>query len=117
MWPAGSEVRLITVVDPATTDSNVLKNADHNWVAEFVQEAARKLRGLDLLVSTRIEEGDPKRLITVSAEEWGADCIFVGASYAQTPFENFLLGSVATAVVSRAHCSVEVVRARPDLPV
>jgi nucleotide-binding universal stress UspA family protein len=117
MWPLGSEVRLITVVDPsnAATDSSAVRGDGREWVEEFVQEAAKKLRGLDLVVSTRIEAGDPKQLIIVSAEEWGADCIFVGASCAQTPFEKFLLGSVATAVVSRAHCSVEVVRAAADL--
>jgi len=117
MWPTGSEVRLITVVDPSnvTTRSSVPGGDGREWVEEFVQEARKKLRGLELLVSSKIEQGDPKRLIIVNAEEWGADCIFIGASCAQMPFERFLLGSVATAVVSRAHCSVEVVRAGANL--
>jgi nucleotide-binding universal stress UspA family protein len=45
------------------------------------------------------------------AEEWGADCIFVGSRGSHEPLAGLLLGSVSTAVVARAHCSVEVVRA------
>jgi nucleotide-binding universal stress UspA family protein len=84
-------------------------------VQEFVDAAAKKLRGAELIVSSKIEEGDPKSLIIANAEEWGAECIFIGASCARNSFENFLLGSVATAVVCRAHCSVEIVRAGKDL--
>jgi nucleotide-binding universal stress UspA family protein len=73
------------------------------------------LRAAELIVSSKIEEGDPKRLLIADAEEWGAECIFIGASCAHTPFEKFLLGSVAMAVVTRARCSVEVVRAELDL--
>jgi nucleotide-binding universal stress UspA family protein len=123
MWPPASEVRLLTVVDllsassapilPATPGASGV--ARRTWVQEFVDAAAKKLGGVELLVSSRIQEGDPKRLIIANAEEWGAECIFVGASCAQKPFEKFLLGSVATAVVSRAHCSVEVVRTGADL--
>lgn len=117
MWPLGSEVRLITVADSSNgaIGSNGLRNGGPEWIEEFLGEATTTLRRLELLVSSKIEQGDPKRLIIVNAEEWGADCIFVGASCAQKPFERFLLGSVATAVVSRAHCSVEVVRASANL--
>jgi len=46
------------------------------------------------------------------AEEWRADCIFVGATGLTDRFDRFLLGSTAAAVASRAHCSVEVARIR-----
>ena len=59
---------------------------------------------------TQIEEGDPKHVLIAAAEEWGADGIFLGASAARNVLERLLLGSVATAIVARAHCSVEVVR-------
>ena len=126
MWPPGSEVRLTTVVDPppnvpimtqlVPSAARGAASAVHRaWVQELVDAAAKKLRGSELIVSSKIEEGDPKSLIIANAEEWGAECIFIGASCARNSFEKFLLGSVATAVVSRAHCSVEIVRAGKDL--
>lgn len=120
MWPTESEVRLTTVIDrPLVPIVNHVvpsvggggASAAHDtWVQKFVDVATKKLRAAELVVSSKIEEGDPKSLIIANAEEWGADCIFVGASCARNSFEKFLLGSVATAVVSRAHCSVEIVR-------
>ncbi|HKZ78990.1 MAG TPA: universal stress protein [Pyrinomonadaceae bacterium] len=126
MWPPASEVRLITVVDPPTAGVGSPRHGSARkdisgsvagapvWVQEFVETATKKLRAAELVVSSKIEEGDPKQLIVANAEEWGAECIFIGAS-CRRQFEQFLLGSVATAVVSRAHCSVEVVRDRADL--
>jgi nucleotide-binding universal stress UspA family protein len=90
--------------------------AHRKWVEEFVEAAAKTLRAAELSVSSKIEEGDPKGLIIANAEEWGAECIFMGASCTRNSFHEFLLGSVATAVVSRAHCSVEIVRAGKGLP-
>lgn len=121
MWPWGSEVRLVTVIDSANVPPRVAKlipdsvstvssAACRAWAEEFIEVAARKLRALRFDVSTTIEEGDPKRLIIVDAEEWGAECIFLGASDTRNPIKKLLLGSVATAIVSRAPCSVEIVR-------
>jgi len=120
MWPFETEVRLTTIIDrpsarivgPLMLPRNDTGSAAHHkWVQKFVDAAAKTLHGAGLIVSSKIEEGDPKGLIIANAEEWGAECIFMGASCAGTSFEKFLLGSVATAVVSRAHCSVEIVRA------
>lgn len=120
VWPAGSAVRLITVVDPASdsvgritaTGREVLGSTpmSRDMVETLIKEASRKLMATQLSVSTRIEEGDPKRVLIADAEEWGADCIFLGASDASRALDRALLGSVATAVVARAHCSVEIVR-------
>jgi nucleotide-binding universal stress UspA family protein len=63
-----------------------------------------------LKVSTEILEGDPRRDLAKAAEEWSADCIFVGSVGFNSRFERFLLGSVSATVAARAHCSVEVVR-------
>ncbi|HLA10953.1 MAG TPA: universal stress protein [Pyrinomonadaceae bacterium] len=119
-WPISSEVRLVTVVDAinAETRENVVlqlkknsaRSMKRDTVEEFMKEATERLRGAQLIVSTRIEEGDPKHVLIADAEEWGADCIFLGTSAANNLLERFLLGNVATAIVSRAHCSVEVVR-------
>jgi nucleotide-binding universal stress UspA family protein len=49
------------------------------------------------------------RILVDEAEIWKADCMFVGAR-GLSRIDCCLPGSVSTAVASRAHCSVEVVR-------
>jgi len=61
-------------------------------------------------VTSQLREGDPKHELPKAAEEWGADCIFVGSTGFSNRLERFVLGSVSAAVAARAHCSVEVVR-------
>jgi nucleotide-binding universal stress UspA family protein len=81
------------------------------WRAGELQRGpGAELRAAGLALSTTVEISDPRRLLLDEAEKWGADCIFVGTR-GHNRLNHWLLGSVATAVVSRAHCSVEVVRA------
>jgi nucleotide-binding universal stress UspA family protein len=47
------------------------------------------------------------------AEKWEADLIVVG-SHGYQGFKRFLLGSVAQAIASHAHCSVEIARQRQE---
>lgn len=120
VWPIASGVRLVAALDPTNgtisgqliprTSSFATAAGVRQWVETFMNEAAKKLTARQLDVSTRIEEGDPKCALIADAEEWGADCIFLGAGSANAVLEKPLLGSVATAVVARAHCSVEIVR-------
>lgn len=113
VWPTGSQVRLVAVVNPARSgeagqppdDSN---GRISNWARQLVQSTETKLRAVGLKVSSRVEEGDPKQIIVIDAEEWGADCILIGAAASASPLSP--LGDVATAVAARAHCSVEVIR-------
>ena len=72
---------------------------------------AEKLRAAELVASSVIKKGDPKRVLVDESEHWGADSIFVEARGLRL-IERFLLGSVSAAVATRAHCSVEVVRAK-----
>ncbi len=102
MWIMGSEVRLVVAQD---TSEN-----KYEWLSEYFENYRKILERAELSVTELIEEGDPKQIIPASAEEWGADCIFLGANAAKDANENQLLGSVATAVVTRAHCTVEIVR-------
>ncbi len=109
-WPANTEVRLVTAVGPYDVYTTLAKEKSAG--ASSAQHAAEKiLKSARLHVSSAIEEKDPKRLLKDEAEQWNADCIFVGAR-GLTRLERILLGSVSTAIVSRAHCSVEVVRPR-----
>lgn len=103
-WPAGSEVRIVAVIDNRLSASIVSANA-------LVEAAATTLTQLGLSVSTLAREGDPKRVLIEEAHDLGADCIFVGAS-GLTRWGFFGLGTVSSAVATRASCSVEVVRER-----
>ena len=104
MWTMGSEVRLVVARDASENN--------YKWVRECLKDAKKLLEHAELAVTELIEKSDPKQIIVASAEEWGADCIFLGANDAGNVYEDLLLGSVSTAVVARAHCTVEIVRKR-----
>jgi nucleotide-binding universal stress UspA family protein len=72
------------------------------------------LRASDLAVTSVITTGDPKQALLDEADGWDADCLFIGAR-GHNRLVRFMLGSVATAVVARAHCSVEVVRTKKSV--
>jgi nucleotide-binding universal stress UspA family protein len=118
-WPAGSVVRVLTVVDtpfPVGPEVAVAANFAETQAAlrkeagatvESVRETVPK-GGLP--ADTRIREGNAGPEIVDEAMEWGADLILVG-SHGRTELKRVLMGSVAEYVVSHAPCSVEVVRA------
>ena|SRR5262245_30922990 len=116
-WPKGSEVRVVGAIGifpPVATEYMALEAgkwiaAENTRVKEAVEAAIRRLDGSGLGISSVVKEGDPKYLLCDQAEEMDADCIFVGAR-GMGRIERLLLGSVSSAVTSRAHCSVEVIR-------
>jgi nucleotide-binding universal stress UspA family protein len=120
-WPAGSEVRLVSVLDafmsvkPEQDAPSVLRwvdaedEKDWEWVRQVFESSAEKLRRSGLRASVELRKGNPKEVIVREAEEWSADCVFLGAK-GMRGVERLLLGSVSAAVAARAHCSVEVVR-------
>lgn len=120
-WPSDTEVKLVTVLDtvlsitPNPAEPEVVKwietdnETDIAWLHEFFEASAATLRAAGLKASTIIRKGNPKSVLVAVAKDWSADCIFVGAKGLRG-IERFLLGSVASAVSARAHCSVEVVR-------
>jgi nucleotide-binding universal stress UspA family protein len=86
------------------------RREERAWVEEISKCSLDILRAAQIKVTCVVREGDPKRELCKAAEEWGADCIFVGSAGFSNRFERFVLGSVSAAVAARAHCSVEVVR-------
>ena len=122
VWPEGTEVRIIAVEDgtsPARISSVLPTAAAMVRISnEKVSEAARlmvnwaenELRAIGLQVSVAIEKGDPQRVLLEEARNWDANSIFVGGRKFSGAIERFRLGSVSTALVTKAHCSVEVVR-------
>lgn len=120
-WPKGTEVGLLAVVDtvmPLTSNPaepsamkwiEVADESNWNQVREIFEPAAQRIRGTGLHAEILIRRGNPADEILEEADTWGADCIFVGAKGTRG-IDRLLLGSVSSAVSSRAHCSVEVVR-------
>lgn len=121
-WPPQSEVMVIMVDDPMAPEflgklipplGNMLeedRREERVWVERISRQSTEILRSAGVKVTCAIREGDPKRELPAAAEEWGADCIFVGSAGFSNRLERFVLGSVSAAVAARAHCSVEVVR-------
>jgi nucleotide-binding universal stress UspA family protein len=71
---------------------------------------ANELRAIGLKVSVANEKGEPQRVVLEEAGKWNAESIFVGAHGLNRPDEKSGLGSVATGLVTNAHCTVEIVR-------
>jgi nucleotide-binding universal stress UspA family protein len=125
-WSAGSEVRVVVAQDlmkafpvsllipPVNESVDEMNETERTRAEEIAAEAVKELRaGLDdkrVTVSSVIDAGDPKQVLVRHAEEFGADCIFTGATGFSNRIERLVLGSVSAAVAARAYCSVEVVR-------
>lgn len=109
-WPEGSEVKIMTSMLHAPLIT--VSHPGREWyrVREIQLAAETSLKAAGLAVSSSIEEGDPKRVLVDEAVQWSADSIFAGATSSHK-ITRFLLGSVPTAILTRARCSVEVVRA------
>ncbi len=123
-WPEGSEVRLVTVIEPPlgadTANGEViyaplLERVRASMREEAFQKLQRALerfkRRPDLARSCEIREGAAKHALLDAIEEWGADLVVTGSN-GPRGLTRFLLGSVSHALVTHAPCSVEVVRAR-----
>lgn len=118
-WPAGTQVRVIAVVDtvvpiinpndPSAMKWVELSSETWNEVRQSFQPSADKLKAKGLDAEVMIIRGNPKVALVEEAGSWGADCIFVGSKGIRG-IEHLLIGSVAAAVSTRAPCSVEVVR-------
>lgn len=121
-WPPNSEVKLILVDDPMVPTvvgrfipplmKTIKESNAEDWARdkETLARFAAMLTGTEINVLTEIRLGDPKKELPEAAEEWRADCIFVGSAGFSNRLERFVLGSISAAVAARAHCSVEVVR-------
>lgn len=107
-WSDDTEAKVIIVEDSALIRSSFA--IEEEKIEEVGKQVTEKLwvKGLD--VSLIMREGNPKQILVEEAELWGADSIFVGATKFDDFLTKYLLGSVSSAVVTRAHCSVEVVR-------
>jgi len=121
-WPPQSEIKVIMVDDPLAPEflgklippvGKMIeedRQEERAWVEQISNQSLNILRQAVIKVTCEVREGDPKRELCKAAEEWNADCIFVGSAGFSNRLERFVLGSISAAVAARAHCSVEVVR-------
>jgi nucleotide-binding universal stress UspA family protein len=123
VWDSGTEIKLIAVDDatpPTAQVSTFLPQAAEminsyrqnreSRVRSMLDWAARELDQIGLKVSVSMKKGFASKVLLAEARKWNADSIFVGTRDFSGAFERFSLGSVSTAVVRKAGCSVEIVR-------
>ena len=122
-WPAGSEARVVAVVEEfagahvervmhAPGYYSEVSVQEHHWLDNVVDESVQQLSRAGLKVSSVVEDGDAKETLIYEGRTWKADCIFVGGC-GLGQLERFLLGSVSATIVTKASCTVEVVRRHP----
>ena len=125
-WNEGSELRIVVADDvmrgspiwllipPIREFVKEVEAEERTQAEQFGIAAAKELREAlgdrNITISSMVVSGDPKKVLLEQAEEFGADCIFTGATGFSSRLERVILGSVSAAVAARAHCSVEVVR-------
>lgn len=123
-WPAACQCRVVTVLDPKLRTASAFpgtpvqswrKESDQeiedtaDWARHMTEHMAGMLREAGLTAEARVLEGDPKKELLHEAEEWDANCIFLGAQGLHHR-DRLHLGTLANAVSTRAHCTVEIVR-------
>ncbi len=109
-WREGAWARVLTCVGFGTAPVSGLSLAEDYELARGMQaKAERMLASAGLEVNGVVREDDPKVGLVEEARLTDAGCVFIGHND-RTLRERLLLGTVACAVLQRAHCSVEVVR-------
>ncbi|MBK9154330.1 MAG: universal stress protein [Chloracidobacterium sp.] len=108
VWPDGTQVKL--VVARSGQPMPGYDQRPGNQAESMLEWARYHLKATGLNVSMSIQTGDPKRILLGEARKWRSDCLFVGCRNFKSGFERYKLGSVSTAVVTKAPCSVEIVR-------
>ena len=78
-------------------------------LVRMLEHSAKILSDAGLAVDTQLLKGDPKHELLAQAEAWEADAIFIGARGLHHG-GRLALGTMASSVAARAHCSVEIVR-------
>ena len=114
-WHGGVKVELVSVLDEKLKSTGVGRS--DLQIIDSVEESVEALHKATLAkftaknISTdfHIMEGDPKDTLLKVASKWDVDSIFLGARGLDHG-NRMYLGTLASAICSRAHCTVEVVR-------
>jgi nucleotide-binding universal stress UspA family protein len=113
LWPEGTEVKVIGVVNPNVRSvyavAEVMVNEETEGSLAVVNETVKLVSDAGLRVTGERAVGSAKTLIVERAKEWGANLVVVG-SHGRRGSERLFLGSVSEFVANNAHCSTEVIR-------
>jgi len=121
--PDDSSVILLTVIDKRvfvdaesvelTAAQSQTLHAVHNTVREeaqvYLDMAAQRVSAHGLAATVQLRSGDVAEEILVAAEEAQVDLVVVG-SHGHTPVRRFMLGSIATRVLTYSPNSVLIVK-------
>jgi nucleotide-binding universal stress UspA family protein len=125
-WPAGSEVRVLGVVElvvssVALIEPPFMQSAQvevlRGEAMKRAEDAVASACGIVAATCANVSQSisvlldGPRQVILDEAAQWGADLIVLG-SHGHQGMDRFLLGSVSETVATHAHCSVEVIRQR-----
>jgi nucleotide-binding universal stress UspA family protein len=122
-WKKGIAIHIITVEDPRMLSAVFSKeeavtqwigntqDRGQYWIKRLIEDAVNKLGSKGFAVTSLNKQGEAKKVLLEEAKRWGADCIFVGAR-GLTGIKHALIGSVSSSLAARAHCSVEIIRAK-----
>lgn len=119
-WPKGTQVTVVSSIPeflpaytevyvPAAPYSEQMMQDMTVHHQELVAEAERSLREAGVHTVGKVMNGDPRTVLVDLARNNAFDLIVVG-SHGRTGIAKLLLGSVASYVVSHAHCNVMVVK-------
>ena len=121
-WGENSEVRLITAIDPIVPDSigrfmtpSIIWveeeiQTGRRWIEKLAHRALLKLEAADLKTELCVRDENPKQILIDEANNWNADCIFLGGNSCSSGNDASVLGSISAAIAERASCSVEIVK-------
>lgn len=126
-WPAGLQVRVLTVVElvlpsvVALVEPPFINSAQVEEIRadamKRAEDAVQTVIGIVAAVCPNVSQSisvlldGPRKIIQNEASQWGANLIVLG-SHGHRGMDRFLLGSVSETVAMHAACSVEVVRAK-----
>lgn len=114
-WPDGSEMKVITAVDPLS-DMPETFAARRTRAEAVVAEARARVEKTGRVVSAAVTFGSASRVILETATEWCADLIVVGTR-GLGAVRGMLVGSVSSAVARAATCNVLVVETDLGAPI
>jgi len=121
-WPAGSAVRLVTVVEqtaPVPPEIGVelygpvlekIRASQREAMQAALDRAAKQFAGRsDLEVEVELRDGAVNKSLLEAIKAFSADLVVAG-SHGATALERIFIGSVSHALVTHAPCSVEIVK-------
>jgi nucleotide-binding universal stress UspA family protein len=121
VWPANTEFSVVAVVDQKMETTvawpGVLTERRESagnpevdeWIWHMTRQAATCLRDAGLNAKAHVFDGDSKTVLLREIDILMLDCVFLGARGVHHGDRSFL-GSLASAVATRAPCSVEIIR-------